>query len=208
MTLRSMIDSVLRRFSKRGFDNRRFWNERYATNDALGSGVGSRGAVLDYKRELLRQLAAENPGATILDIGCGDMELGSVLPAEGYTGVDVSDVAIQRNIVRFPDRRFASGDVTQLSLQPADLVLCFDVLIHIPTRETYEEIVRRIVQLSRRGGVVAAYSEAPKLSSITFYYEPIETTLMRLGATNVRRIGDYHQVAVVRFDSPVGAQAR
>src|SRR3712207_597767 len=87
-----------------GFDNRQFWEERYTTNLDLGSGAGSRGEYLAYKQELLRQKIAEFRPQSILDVGCGDIEVTKDLPFAGdYTGIDLSTSIIARNRALRPD---------------------------------------------------------------------------------------------------------
>jgi hypothetical protein len=58
-----------------GFDNAVFWDERYRTNLALGSGRGSRDKFLTVKRELVRDVIARLRPRSILDVGCGDIEV-------------------------------------------------------------------------------------------------------------------------------------
>jgi hypothetical protein len=48
----------------------------------LGSGVGSQGENLHYKRQLLRDLVRD-PNQTVLDIGCGDLAVSDALPSLG-----------------------------------------------------------------------------------------------------------------------------
>lgn len=183
------------------FNNRQFWNARYTADPALGSGVGSRGQVLTYKRCLLEATAARLKPSTVLDVGCGDMSIGEVLPDAGYVGVDVSDVAIEMNAKAYPRRRFVHGDPLVLDLEPADLVVCLDVLIHQPTAQHYRRLVERLVSCAAGGGVISGYDAAPASGSdITFFYEPLKVTLESAGAANVTKIGGYRQVSVYRFE--------
>ena len=87
-----------------GFDNAAFWDERYRTNIELGSGAGSRGEFLTDKRDLLRGLIARLQPRSILDVGCGDIEVTRELEFDGaYTGIDVSPYVIERNHQICPD---------------------------------------------------------------------------------------------------------
>ncbi|MBK8545810.1 MAG: class I SAM-dependent methyltransferase [Caulobacteraceae bacterium] len=83
------------------FNNRLFWEFRYDHFPERGSGVGSRGDNLIYKRDLLRANGIED-AASVLDIGCGDLEVIKPLSLRGYTGVDMSPLAIQRGKEIFP----------------------------------------------------------------------------------------------------------
>ena len=73
----------------RHFNNRLFWEKRYAHFIERGSGVGSRGQNLKYKRELLRDQGAEQ-ARSVLDVGCGDLEVVKTLALHRYVGVDQS----------------------------------------------------------------------------------------------------------------------
>ena len=133
------------------FDNLEFWEERYRTNIALGSGGGSRGDALRFKRELLTSLLERLQPRTVLDIGCGDIEVTRDLALTGaYTGIDISPYVIERNRALRPDWEFRQGDFVAMAREEAlqaDLVLCFDVLIHQHDRETYRAFLRSLIAL-------------------------------------------------------------
>jgi SAM-dependent methyltransferase len=161
-----------------------------------------------YKQALLDSVVSEIGPSTILDVGCGDMVVSAGLPDQGYTGVDVSPAVIQANSAVYPQRRFICGDFTSLGLERHDIVLCLDVLIHIPRRADYLELVAKCVRTAGVMGVIAAYDEAPATSSdITFYHEPISQTLRAAGAVDIRQIGAYNQVRVFQFRTESDARS-
>lgn len=180
--------------------SRGYWNERYATNPCLGSGLGSQGDILAYKRTLLEKLSSRYSASSVLDVGCGDMAVGEALPEQGYIGIDFSNVVTSLNGARFPARRFVCGDFLELDLAQAEMVICLDVLIHIASADDYRRFAKRLVTLCRTAGVVTGFEVPPSyLSEITFYHEPLGQTLARAGAVNVRKVGGYRQVAVFAF---------
>jgi SAM-dependent methyltransferase len=186
---------------RRHFDNRFFWDKRYAQNPVLGSGVGSRGQVASYKRGLLERIVAEHKHSTILDIGCGDMFVSEVLPEQGYTGVDVSSVVIELNSAKYSQRKFIRGDFASMELGKYHLLLCLDLLIHIPDKDRYCKFVSKCIDATISFGIIAAYEDPPEITSeITFFHEPISKTLTAAGAVNVREIGSYNQVRVFQFE--------
>lgn len=192
----------LREERRREFDNRAYWNGRYAMDMDLGSGIGSRGYVRSYKRELLRCAVERLRPRSVLDVGCGDMAVGDVLPEEGYTGIDISDGIVALNSSLYPARQFVRGDLLTLDLEPADLVVCLDVIIHLPSVDEYRRFVARLVALGRSRGIVAGYETPPAArSEITFFHEPLSHTLASAGAHNIRQIGAYRQVTVFSFDT-------
>jgi 2-polyprenyl-3-methyl-5-hydroxy-6-metoxy-1,4-benzoquinol methylase len=112
------------------FSNKEFWNERYITNPELGSGVGSRGEILEYKRKLIYPYLNYFSEDKILDVGFGDLELMKDGPNCNYTGFDVSDEAVKIAKLKRPDWAFYSGELDELKKESYNLVMCFDVLIH------------------------------------------------------------------------------
>ncbi len=188
------------------FDNEAFWNERYRTNPTLGSGIGSRGELAVRKLELLQSIVDELQPASILDVGCGDLEIVSRLRYDGdYTGIDIADVVVQRNRAAHPDWTFLHGDFVTLAREhelAADLVICMDVLIHQHDADYYRRFVEALVAATRRTGVVAAYDRQPdaaNASEITAWHGPISDTLASAGARDVATIDEYRATAVMRY---------
>lgn len=188
------------------FDNRAFWNERYRTNMALGSGIGSRGEVAERKRALLQQLIDETAPRSILDVGCGDLEIVRRLRFDAaYTGVDIAEVVVERNRELAPEWRFLHGEFTVLAARErleAELVLCLDVLIHQHDAAAFDEFVRALVHATTGEGVVAAYERPPtggNASAITAYHGPITERLRAHGAQDVTVVDEYRGTAVVRY---------
>ncbi len=196
------FNARLRRSRDVSFDNRDFWNRRYAENPELGSGIGSRGDCLAFKRELLSAVAARWTPSSIVDVGCGDMEVSSALPSQGYTGIDCSNVVVEINRRQFPDRQFLAVDFLTSNIEPADMVVCLDVLIHLPSADVYRAFVDKLVRSAKQVGIVAGDDEDPSLGGIVFYHEPLRLTLERAGAMNIREVGGYRHVKVYEFTPP------
>lgn len=160
------------------FHNRDFWHLRYSTRPDLGSGVGSRGHDLNVKRRLLEYVVQQLRPKSILDVGCGDLELTRTLKIEKYTGTDIAPAAIEIAKQKRPDWNFEVGDILDLDIETHDLVLCLDVTIHQPTEEIYRRFCKRLQDLAGRYLIVAGYNQPPWFTSaITFYYEPLSQTL-------------------------------
>lgn len=175
------------------FDNREFWDRRYADNPSLGSGVGSRGENLLHKRKIIEGFLKRVAPTSVLDVGCGDHEvLRAVAPLPGYVGLDVSGVAVNRNRRLFPHRRFECLDFVacpSADAMQADVVLCMEVLIHQHRREQFDGLLENIVAAAAKGGLVSGYmfDPTPAVSSdIIAWHEPVTDALTRLGAGLVR----------------------
>jgi len=196
-----LLNERLRESRSRSFNNRLFWDFRYTHSPELGSGLGSRGEVLIYKRGLLRGLTQALRPDSILDVGCGDCEVTADLPDRAYTGIDVSPVAVERNRGRMPNRKFISGDFLELNVPIADLVLCFDVLIHLSDARVYRAFVKRLVTRSGKCGLVSGYEKDPNENGgMVFFHEPLSVTLRRFGARSIRKVGQYNKVTVWYYE--------
>jgi 2-polyprenyl-3-methyl-5-hydroxy-6-metoxy-1,4-benzoquinol methylase len=174
------------------FDNRDFWDRRYADNPALGSGIGSRGENLLHKKKIIEHFLERVAATSVLDVGCGDHEvLRTVASLPGYLGLDVSGVVVARNRQMFPRRRFECIDFVACSdLEPlrADVVLCTEVLIHQHRHEQFNGLLKNIVAAAVKGGLVSGYMFDPRptiASDIIAWHEPITDALLRAGAKSV-----------------------
>jgi trans-aconitate methyltransferase len=191
-----------------GFDNAVFWDERYRTNLALGSGAGSRGTFLAAKRDLVRDVIARLRPRSILDVGCGDIEVTRELAFDGvYTGIDLSPFIVERNREVRPDWHFVQGDFLALADTPAmqaDLVLCLDVLIHQHDREIYHELMRALLDASNVALVVNGFdtkAHSTRLSPNVAFHEPIKQTLRDCGVKKTELLATLRRTAFVLVET-------
>ena len=90
----------------------------------------------DGYAEWLDELGALLPGRSrVLDLGCG-IPVSRELAAAGHdvTGVDLSEVQVERAQALVPDATFLRADMTDLDLPAGsqDAVVCLYSLIHVP----------------------------------------------------------------------------
>ena len=196
------VNRVIRRRRRLEFDNRPFWNYRYSEHPELGSGIGSRKQSLAAKRACISQLNQDVQPASVLDIGCGDLEVFHNIAFENYTGLDVSEEALRMAKRKRSDWNFVHGDLVASELEPRDLVLCFDVLIHQPSYVTYLALLGRLISLADKNLVISGYNQRPwNRSEITFYYEPLSKSLLRLApGAEIQIIGGYRDTTIIRVD--------
>ena len=111
------------------------------------------------KQIVIQDALRSNPIFTVLDIGCGDVcwFADNVIPQNvTYLGVDISDEIIAQNRRRFATLTFEHLDVFDGSRLPfADLVLCFDVLIHQQTKDSFSILLSRLLAAARLGALVS-----------------------------------------------------
>lgn len=194
-------NNIITEFRNKRFCNQVFWDFRYKYHAELGSGIGSRGATLEYKKNVLAPYLAMHIDDRVLDIGCGDLELLAEVSFSNYTGLDLSEEAINLCRQKRPDWQFIMGSLQSLANGDAyDLVLCLDVLIHMPNIEIYTETVRMIVSLCRSHLIASGYNVRPSFEShMVFYYEPLIKTFEYCGCPreSIEIIGRYHDADIL-----------
>ena len=105
-----------------------------------------------------------DPGMTVLEVGCGtgliyQRLVPRCVPNDRYVGLDVSTKML--NIARrnFPAGQFLRGDGFQLAFadRAFDLVVCFEVLGHIPHNERF---VSELLRVARRACIFTVWPTA------------------------------------------------
>jgi 2-polyprenyl-3-methyl-5-hydroxy-6-metoxy-1,4-benzoquinol methylase len=99
-------------------------------------------------------------GGAVLDLGCGcGLPVAKALVQAGFavTGVDLSDVQIDRARRLVPGATFLRADASDVSFPPRgfDAVVSLYMFIHLPMDEQ-APLLRRIAQWLRPGGILLA----------------------------------------------------
>ncbi|MEU5911223.1 class I SAM-dependent methyltransferase [Micromonospora sp. NPDC047527] len=129
---------------RRGYDELSY---HYRADDAE---AGHYGPWLD---DLQGRLPAS---AAVLDLGCGcGLPVARYLANAGHhvTGIDISDVQIERARRLLPNGTFLRADAIQLDLPSAsfDAVVCLYALIHMPLADQ-PQLITKIATWLRPGG--------------------------------------------------------
>lgn len=99
------------------------------------------------------------PGADVLDLGCGPGIPTGALLAERFTvlGVDASPVQVERARRDVPNATFMQADMAEIGFPPAsfDAVVALYSLTHVP-REMHAELFERIARWVRPNGLFLA----------------------------------------------------
>ncbi len=110
--------------------------------DGEGKGTSGGGSSLDSAMEyvvFLNKFIRENKIQSVVEIGCGDWEVMRHVDLRNvdYTGFDVVKSVVNDLVEKYASSniRFAFADCINDSLPKADLLLCKDVLIHLPNHE-------------------------------------------------------------------------
>jgi 2-polyprenyl-3-methyl-5-hydroxy-6-metoxy-1,4-benzoquinol methylase len=153
--------------------NRVFWNRRYKECLEVGSGPGSRGYSKWYKSKLLSDVIRERGVRTVLDIGCGDMEVVSYRPLslEKYTGIDVSSHIIKRNSAMLYEGLadsvvFQVHDMARSRMDiSCDMVICLDVLIHQLNENLFENLLDNMMRIDAKLFLISYQMQPGRVSS-------------------------------------------
>jgi SAM-dependent methyltransferase len=138
------------------FDEAAYWTDRYDSGKRSGQ-------QLSHEHDFLVQEVQQRAEgcSSILDVGCGSGEL-ALKYLKGldqpWTGWDVSPKAIET--VR--QRGIGTGQVVNitgpLALGTADLVVCFNVLYHIPTEAKVQQLLENIATACSKTAMILAWN--------------------------------------------------
>lgn len=134
----------------------------FGSYDRMADAYLSKYEVSSVRQKWLRRLieGLPNPGAAILDLGCGaGRPVALQLTSLGHFvfGVDGSAEQIARARANVPEAEFVVADMTEIELEPGrfDAVSAFYSITHIPAREQ-GMLFRHIVRWLKLGGIFVA----------------------------------------------------
>lgn len=106
------------------------------------SGAGSTVREAAPYMKFLQDFIKKNKIKTILDVGCGDWTFSQHMDWNGakYTGIDIVRSVIEKNKAKFSSSKvkFLHSDGMEIDLPKADLLICKDVLQHLPNHEIFK----------------------------------------------------------------------
>jgi SAM-dependent methyltransferase len=114
-----------------GFSSTDYWEARYRAGGT--SGAGSYGRLAGFKARFINAFIADNCIQSVLDLGCGDGNLLSLLDVPNYVGTDVASTTLTRCTSRFAARSncvFLPPERLD-EAAPSDLALSIDVIFHL-----------------------------------------------------------------------------
>ncbi|NGX27579.1 MAG: hypothetical protein K940chlam6_01517, partial [Chlamydiae bacterium] len=110
-------------------------NEKGEGFSGPGSTVRSAAPYMKFVQDFIKKHNIR----TIVDVGCGDWTFSQYMDWNDaqYTGYDIVKSVIEKNTEKFAGSKvtFIHGDATKLDLPAADLLICKDVLQHLPNAE-------------------------------------------------------------------------
>ncbi len=138
-----------------------YWETRYSLGG--NSGKGSYGANAEFKSKVLNNFVRENNIHSVTEYGCGDGNQLTYADYPQYTGLDISEKAIQLSSELFVEdasKIFFVYDPREMEVNKqkfaADLVLSLDVIYHLVEDEVYRNYLTNVFNTARK--YVAIYS--------------------------------------------------
>jgi cyclopropane fatty-acyl-phospholipid synthase-like methyltransferase len=115
-------------------------------------------SLFDSKRHLESFCRLLEPGATVLDVGCGNGKpIDEYLTKRGYlvTGIDISDEQIRLARESFPQSRYFVEDMTDLREKEysVDGIVSFYAIFHTP-RSGHLKLLKKLNTFLTIGGVL------------------------------------------------------
>ena len=137
-----------------------YWNARYSQGG--NSGYGSYDEQLDKKLAWILPLDFDS----ICEVGCGDFNFGKNIlrmhPAK-YLGLDISEYIVNKNKEDYPLFNFEVFNYH--NAEPADLVLCVDVLFHIIEDKDVDRMLSELDRVWTKYLVITAYERDEKFEN-------------------------------------------
>lgn len=103
------------------------------------SGIGSAGDIIGPYADFVRSLIQRERITTIVDLGCGDFQVGRLLAGTGisYVGCDVCAELVRHNAELFGNDQttFVHRDIVSDPLPDGELCMIRQVFQHLPNRD-------------------------------------------------------------------------
>jgi SAM-dependent methyltransferase len=142
---------------------RPFWDRRWEHPHG-GDGQDTTGEAARKYHDIVADVIRNTKSTSILDVGCGALnQWPDACPVEQpfFTGMDISNGALDLARNKWPNASFFQGDITQATdwgwVPCADLVVCTDVLNHI-REEHYDDVVNLIFKSARKAVIIRMWT--------------------------------------------------
>lgn len=129
------------------FNSKEYWENRYKMNGT--SGAGSYGILCDFKAKIINEFISKNDIKSVVEFGCGDGNQLKTFNCNTYTGYDVSQSVINKNIETYKldsTKRFYLYD--NYNGEKFDLVLSLDVIFHLVEDDVFSVYMKKLFDSS------------------------------------------------------------
>lgn len=156
-----MISSLRTRFQRvltalGLFDSAAYWSARYRRGETSGS--GSYGENARYKADFLNSFVQDHGARTVIEFGCGDGAQADLFTFDAYTGVDVTQEAVELCRVKLHRPNWAFHNLKDSAAYAGqyDVVLSLDVVYHLIEDHVFDAYMTSL--FDHAGGQVLVYS--------------------------------------------------
>ena len=133
------------------FASANYWEDRYSSGGISGS--GSRGRLAKYKARVVNSLIERFGPDSLIDFGCGDGFQIGMFEIGNYTGIDVSQTAVDACRAEFADRkgwRFFLSEDRDGYAGSYDMALSLDVAFHLIEPEIFDAYFHDVFDHARQ----------------------------------------------------------
>jgi len=122
---------------RHAFEN--VYEEGYWGTD-VRSGAGSTLEATKVTRQIVSKVVHDFKITSIVDVACGDFTWMSAVLSElegqvNYTGCDIVESLVKGHQQKYPQYEFKYLDFVEGEIPQGDLILCRDVLQHLPVKD-------------------------------------------------------------------------
>lgn len=154
---------------KRHYDVAAYWEDRYASGG--NSGVGSHGRLARFKARFLNSFVREHEIGSVVELGSGDGAQLALAEYPEYTGLDISETAIDLCRAAFRNdesKHFVvyDPDTFVADSYRAELVLSLDVIYHLSSDDLYHRYLDHLFALADRYVVIYASADPVSPSGV------------------------------------------
>ncbi|MBX2683461.1 class I SAM-dependent methyltransferase [Campylobacter lari] len=142
--IKQKIKKIFKNTDKR-YDLNLIFNDIYVYNKwGSGSGPGSSKDICENYINFLEVFFQKYNIKSIADVGCGDWQFSKFIDFKDicYVGYDVAEYVVKNNIEKYSKEniQFIHYDGDFDKIKTADLIICKDVLQHLPNKKIFEFI--------------------------------------------------------------------
>ena len=122
------------------------------------SGSGSRGSLAKFKIDYINNFIEENNIESMIDFGCGDLQVSSQFNVGNYLGIDIIEHKYPENIKAKKFKTIVSRFDNFSHGERVELCTCLDVLYHILSDEAeyLKNSIQNIINHSSRYIIIYA----------------------------------------------------
>jgi SAM-dependent methyltransferase len=151
--------------------------------NAEGQGTSGPGSSMEQGRHFIEYInifLQKNPIQTVVDVGCGDWVLAKAIDwgNRHYLGLDIVDSVVKKNqaLHTAENVQFAVLDAGAEPIPPGDLLICKDVLMHLPFTNIFH-ILEQAKKFKFAIFVNDVYPEdAPNIDRPSCGFRPLDLT--------------------------------